>query len=153
MRIRDILSGLKVKDIAGADQWHIIIVSAQTAIIDAAHILTKKKIGLLVVCDDKGGLVGVLSERDVVHAIAAHGKDAVDMTVDAFMTRDVEVCSLEDPPYKVMSRMSAGGFRHMPVMEGQTLKGVISSRDIIKYYADSGSSDQLVKLLKEVSWV
>jgi CBS domain-containing protein len=153
MQIRDILRGLKVKDIAGADQWHIITASPKTTIIDAARLLTKNKIGALVVCDDKGELVGVLSERDVVHAIAAEGKDAVGIGIDAFMTRKVETCSLEDPPHKVMGRMSVGGFRHMPVMEGKTLKGVISSKDIVKHYVESDDPDQLAKLLKSVSWV
>lgn len=153
MRIRDIFSGLKVKDIAGADQMHVVTVSLKTTVIEATRTLSKKKIGILIVFDDKGELVGVLSERDVVHAIAAHGKEAVSMSVDGFMTRKVETCSLSDPPHRVIRRMSLGNFRHMPVMEGKVLKGVISSKDIVKYYVESGNSEQLAHVLKGFSWV
>lgn len=153
MRIRDILSGLKVKDIAGADQVHVITVSPKTALADAARTLSEKKIGILVVCDDKGALLGVLSERDIVRAIATNGKKAVGMSVDSFMTRKVETCSLSDPPHRVMRRMSFGNFRHMPVMDGQVLKGIISSKDIIKHYVESGRPEQVAHVLKGFPWV
>lgn len=152
MRIRDILSGLKVKDIAGADQMHVVTAFSKTTVIDATRKLNEKKIGILVVCDDKGELVGVLSERDVVYAIATHGKEAVSMSIAGFMTRKVETCSLEDPPHRVLRRMSFGNFRHMPVMEGKVLKGIISSKDIVKYYVESGSPEQIAHVLKGFSW-
>jgi len=153
MRIRDILSGLKVKDIAGADQTHVVTVTPEESLADAARTLSEKKIGVLVVCDDRGQLVGVLSERDIVRAVAAYGKDAVGKSVDAFMTRKVETCSLSDPPHRVIRRMSLGNFRHMPVMEGKAIKGLISSKDIVKYYVESGNPEQLAHLLKGFSWV
>lgn len=153
MRIRDILSGLKVEDIAGADQSHVVTTSPGTAIIDAARILSQHEIGLLVVCDENGALVGVLSERDVVRAIAVHGADVVGKSVDAFMTRTVETCSMSDPPHRVMRSMSVGGFRHMPVMEGNVLKGVISSKDIVRHYVETAGADQLAHFLKGFSWV
>lgn len=153
MRIRDVLSGIEVRDIAGADQTHVITVSPKTAVADAARSLNANKIGILVVCDDKGRLLGVLSERDIVRAIANHGEDAVGMSIDNFMTRSVEACSLSDPPHRVMRRMSIGGFRHMPVMEGKVLKGVISSKDIVKHYVESAGTEQLAHLLKGFSWV
>ena len=153
MRIRDILSGLKVEDIAGADQVHVVTVSPKTSLADAASTLSEKKIGILVVCDDKGGLLGVLSERDIVRAIAAHGKKAVGMSIDSFMTQKVETCTLSDPPHRVMCRMSFGNFRHMPVMDGKVLKGIISSKDIVKYYVESGKPEQIAQVLKGFSWV
>jgi CBS domain-containing protein len=153
MRIRDILSGLKVEDIAGAGQAGVVTVSPTTTVAEAARTLSDKKIGIVVVCDDKGGLLGVLSERDVVRAIAAHGNQAVAMRVDAFMTKKVEICALSDPPHRIMRRMSLGNFRHMPVMEGDELKGVISSKDIVKHYVESGNPEELAHLLKGFSWV
>lgn len=153
MRIRDILSGLKVKDIAGADQTHVITVLPQTTVGDAARTLSEKKIGLLVVCDDKGKLLGVLSERDIVRAVASHDNKAVTMSIDGFMTKKVETCTLADPPHRIMRRMSLGNFRHMPVMEGDELKGVISSKDIVKHYVESGNPAELTHLLKGFSWV
>jgi CBS domain-containing protein len=153
MQIRDIFSGRKIKDIAGADQTQVVTVSRKTKLADATRTLSEKKIGILVVCDDKGELLGVLSERDVVRAVAAHGNDSVGMSVDAFMTKKVETCSLSDPPHRVIRRMSFGNFRHMPVMEGDELKGVISSKDIVKYYVESAKPEQLAHLLKGFSWV
>jgi len=153
MRIRDILSGLKIKDIAGADRTQVVTVAPKTTVGEAAQTLSKNKIGMLVVCDDNGALVGVFSERDIVRTISAHGKDAVGKTVDAFMTKKVETCALSDPPHRALRRMSFGNFRHMPVMEGKTLMGVISSKDIVKYYVESGSPEQLAHLMKGFSWV
>ncbi len=153
MRIRDILSGLTVKDIAGADQAHVVSISPKTTVAEAARRLSEKKIGVLVVCDDKGGLVGVFSERDCVRAVAAHGADVVGKSVDLFMTRKVETCALDDPPHRVIRRMSFGNFRHMPVMDGDALMGVISSKDIVRHYVESGNPDQISHLLKGFSWV
>jgi CBS domain-containing protein len=153
MLVRDILSGLKVKDIAGADQTRVVTVSPKTKIADAARTLSEKKIGILVICDNEGGLLGVLSERDIVRAIAVDGKDVLGKSIDAFMTRKVETCSPSDPPHRALRRMSFGNFRHMPVMEGKELMGVISSKDIVRHYVESANPEQVVHLLKGFSWV
>lgn len=153
MLIKDILSGLKVQDLAGADKAGVVTTPPDTKVGDAARILAEKKIGLVVVIDGDGGMAGVLSERDIVGGIAAHGAGVCEMPVDALMTRNVETCGLDDPPHEVMARMSAGNFRHMPVMDGDELVGIISSKDIARHYAENASPDEQAALMKTLTWV
>lgn len=153
MQISDILKGVKVEDLAGADEDNIITVSLETPVRDAARLQMENQIGIVVVLDDNGGVAGVLSERDIVHAIAAHGGEVPAMTAEALMTKDVQTCSLDDPPHEVMGRMSTGKFRHMPVVEGGVLKGIISSRDIMNHYSQNASLEDQVELMKNMTWV
>ncbi len=152
MLIKDILTGLKVEDLAGADHASLITVPTDFPVVKAAQKQKENKIGMVVVCDAEGRLAGVLSERDIVHGLAQHGGNVLDMTVESLMTKDVETCSPDDPPHEIMARMNAGGFRHMPVVEGDTLKGIISSRDIVQHYVENGSADEQAELMKSLPW-
>ena len=131
----------------------LVAVLTDSPVIEAAQKQKENKIGMVVVCDAEGRLAGVLSERDVVHGLAEHGGNLLDITVESLMTKDVETCSLDDPPHAIMARMSTGGFRHMPVVEGDTLKGIISSRDIIQHYFKNASADEQAELMKNLTWV
>ncbi len=153
MQISDILKGVKVGDLAGADEDNVITVSPDTPARDAARLQMENTIGIVVVVDDNGGVAGVLSERDIVHAIADHGEEVLAMTAESLMTKDVQTCSLDDPPHEVIGRMSAGNFRHMPVVEGGVLKGIISSRDIMNHYAKNASLEDQAELMKNMTWV
>jgi len=154
MLIKDILSGLKVRDLAGADITDLVTAAPGSSIHEAAGKLKENKIGALLVCDADGRLVGVLSERDIVHGVAAaEGDSVLGMSVEALMTRDVVTCEIGDPPHEVMARMSAGGFRHMPVMEGGELRGIISSRDILKHYVENANPDEQATLMRSLTWV
>lgn len=153
MLIKDILKGLKIQDIAGADKAGVITAAPDTKAGEAARVLADKKIGLVVVVDGGGRIAGVLSERDIVRGIAAHGAGACEMPVDALMTRNVETCGLDDSPQAVMGRMSAGNFRHMPVMEGDDLVGIVSSKDIARHYAKNAGPDERAALMEALTWV
>ncbi len=153
MLIKDILTGLKVEDLAGADRAGLVTVLPDSPVVEAAKKQKENKIGMVVVCDAEGRLAGVLSERDVVHGLAEHGEKVADMAVGSLMTKDVKTCSLGDPPHEIMAKMNAGGFRHMPVVDGDTLKGIISSRDIIRHYMENCSPDEQAELMKNLTWV
>ena len=153
MRISDILKGVKVEDIAGADEANVITVSPETLVRDAARLQMENQIGVVIVVDDNGGVAGVLSERDIVHAIAAHGEEVPAMTAGALMTKDVQTCTLDDPPHEVMGRMSTGKFRHMPVVEGGVLKGIISSRDSMSHYSETASIQDQAEPFNNINWV
>ncbi len=79
--------------------------------------LKKYKIGLLVVCKGEGEVVSVLSERDLVGAVADGGAQIFGMKVDALMTRDPITCDMDDSPYGILHTMNREGFRHMPVLK------------------------------------
>ena len=83
------------------------------------------------VVDGGGGIVGMISERDLVRGVVESGGDIVDKTVRELMTADVVACKSSDLLGDIKSMMSEGRFRHMPVIEEGELVGVISIRDIV----------------------
>lgn len=95
--------------------------------------LAEKRIGALVVCDDRDRVVGIISERDLVHAVAREGERVLSWPVDSVMTSKVVTCSENETVNDVMEKMTAGRFRHMPVVERGVLSGVISIGDVVKH--------------------
>ncbi len=105
----------------------------EMTVADIVNTLTEKSIGALVVCDPKGKTMGIISERDLVHAMAEHGAAVLSKTVGELMTPDVVSCSPEDDLKHVMEMMTVRRFRHMPVMVDGELKGLVSIGDVVKY--------------------
>ena len=102
----------------------------------AATLLATHRIGALVIRGAGGRLAGILSERDIVRALAGAGAAALDMPVGQAMTRDVETCGEDDNVASIMERMTAGKFRHMPVLRNGKLAGLISIGDVVKQRVD-----------------
>jgi CBS domain-containing protein len=102
----------------------------------AAKLLVKHRIGALVIRGAGGRLSGILSERDIVRALSAQGAAALDLPVGQKMTRDVENCGEDDTCASIMERMTAGKFRHMPVLRNGKLAGLISIGDVVKQRVD-----------------
>jgi CBS domain-containing protein len=94
--------------------------------------LYAERIGALVVLDRWGKLVGMFSERDVIHALAQHGAAALNFEVHELMTPDVTTCTPEDRVDGVMGVMTAHRVRHLPVMEQGQLVGLVSMGDLVK---------------------
>jgi CBS domain-containing protein len=115
------------------------VVSIDTAadLAAAAKLLTKHSIGVLVVLDVDGRLVGILSERDIVRAMSENGIAALQLPVAEVMTRSVSTCDVNDAISSVMERMTKGKFRHMPVLENGRLAGIVSNRDLLKLHLDT----------------
>jgi CBS domain-containing protein len=97
-----------------------------------SDLLALKKIGAVVVSGNGTDVAGIVSERDVVQAIARHGAKALDRSIEEIMTRDVATCRLTDSSYELMEVMTRGRFRHVPVVDGGTLVGIVSIGDIVK---------------------
>lgn len=99
---------------------------------EAAKILKAKRIGALVLLDETGGLAGIISERDIVCCLAECGAQTAERSVCDFMTRDVATARLSDSLEKLMEIMTEGRFRHLPVVEGDELIGIVSIGDVVK---------------------
>ena len=124
MQVRHILKE-KGRDIVG--------VSGGTTLVEAARSLAQKKIGALIVQNRDGSLAGIISERDLVRAIADRGASALSDPVDRYMTRAVATCTECDSIDAIMESMTRGRFRHMPVLdENERLCGLISIGDVVK---------------------
>ncbi len=118
------------------------IVSAvpESTIAEIIATLTERRIGALLVLDSDH-LAGIVSERDVVQCLARHGAAALDMTASQVMTRHLQIASLNTSVGEAMAMMTAGRFRHLPVMDGRHLIGIISIGDVVKARLDEQASE------------
>jgi CBS domain-containing protein len=124
MQVRHILHG------KGRD---VVAITTTATIADAAKLLTDMKIGALVVKDKGGKLCGIISERDLVHAIAEGGAAALSEQVGDHMTPAPQTCVETDTVEIVMEVMTRGRFRHVPVLDDNNrLCGMISIGDVVK---------------------
>ena len=100
---------------------------------DAAAIMSDRRIGTMVISDDDGITpTGILSERDIVREIGRQGPECLSKTVGEVMTRDPVTCTPADSSDAVLTRMTEGRFRHLPVMEDGRMIGLISIGDVVK---------------------
>ncbi|MDP7667734.1 MAG: CBS domain-containing protein [Rhodospirillales bacterium] len=120
----------------------IVTANADTLLEAAAKLLTNKKIGVVLVCDENRKIVGLLSERDIIKAVGEHGGDAAGMKVNAFMSQRLKTCSPQDHPYDVVRTMHDEQFRHMPVVESGNLKGLVSIGDLLTFLLDEAEIDE-----------
>ena len=121
----------------------VCTIQPAASIADATKSLARHGIGALVVVNDKGQTVGIVSERDIVRAVSAMGTAALETPVAEVMTRKVTICSRRDKVVDLMRRMTEGKFRHVPVIEEGQLVGIVSIGDVVK--------SRLEKLEKESS--
>jgi CBS domain-containing protein len=109
----------------------VVTVTPNTTMVDAAKVLSENRIGLLMVVGDEGKFVGVLSERDIVKAVAG-GADLIHgMTVDEIAVKKVVACRPQTTVSDVFRTMSTRGFRHMPVIHEGKVVGVVSLTDVL----------------------
>lgn len=90
-------------------------------------------VGAVLVCDEKGAIKGIVSERDVVRALATHGTRLLTMKVTEVMTRNVRTCTPDETVAHAMSQMTAGRYRHLPVLDRGKLVGMVSIGDLVKH--------------------
>ncbi|MGL5008524.1 MAG: CBS domain-containing protein [Paracoccaceae bacterium] len=110
----------------------VITVAPGSTVGEAAEVLSQKRIGAVIVSADGAKLAGILSERDIVRELGRRGAACLGDTVETLMTRDVVHCTPHDRTNDVLQRMTDGRFRHMPVMEGDRMVGLISIGDVVK---------------------
>jgi CBS domain-containing protein len=121
-----------VKNILGEKGREVISISCDATLSEAARLLARRRIGAIVVRDEQGALAGILSERDVVRAVAEESVSALAHPVSAYMTRAVATCSESDTIEDLMEMMTVGRFRHLPVVENDVITGMISIGDVVK---------------------
>ena len=122
----------------------VTTVLPHTTMREVVDVLAAKHIGALVITDPDGAMVGIVSERDVVRALANHGEGAMAAEVSRFMTRDVVTATEDESVIRVAQKMSTGRFRHMPVIAGGRLIGLVSTGDAIKYRLEEMEAEQSV---------
>jgi CBS domain-containing protein len=123
---------MNVKTILAVKGSDIVGIEPNADLAAAAQLLSKHRIGVLVIRGAGGRLAGILSERDIVRALAEHGSNALSIQVAKVMTRNVITCGEDDTIASLMEKMTAGKFRHVPVVTGSELVGLVSIGDVVK---------------------
>src|SRR3989454_5028675 len=108
----------------------------RTSIARSARLLRDKHIGALVVSEDGTGVLGITPERDIVHGLADRGPSLLDLPVSLVMTRTPVTCTPDDDIQTVMSQMTRLRLRHLPVVVGGRLQGIVSIGDVVKHRLD-----------------
>ena len=123
---------MKVESILEAKGRDIRTIPSDTKVAEAARMLKEHRIGALVVSDDGSTAAGILSERDIVHAMVDHGAAVQDLPVSDLMTREVITCAPDDAIVDLMTQMTERRIRHLPVVEDGVLCGMVSIGDVVK---------------------
>ncbi len=110
----------------------VLAIPPDASLAEAAKVLTKHHIGALIVHGPDGLLAGVISERDIVRTLAEEGPIALGLPVDACMTHDVATCEENDTIEEIMETMTRCRFRHMPVIDNDSIVGIVSIGDVVK---------------------
>jgi CBS domain-containing protein len=124
---------MTVKAILDRKGHDIVAIEPSATLAAAAKLLAERRIGAVLVLGIEERVAGILSERDIVRALAERGAAILEERVDHVMTRKVFTCTESDTVGQVMEQMTAGKFRHVPVVEEGKLIGIISIGDVVKY--------------------
>jgi CBS domain-containing protein len=137
---------MTVKTILSRKGDDVVTIEPTATLGDAVKMLDMHRIGAVVITGANQQILGILSERDVVRTLShnvrvAGGCQLCDEPVEKVMTREVATCKQTDTVYELMERMTAGKFRHVPVVESGRLVGIISIGDVVKYRLDEMASE------------
>ena len=121
-----------VSDILSQKGGLVFTVTPGTSVAQLAQQLSARRIGSVLVLDGEGSVAGIVSERDLVRALASHGAKAMELEARQVMTRDVVTCDPDDSIDQVMQTMTQGRFRHLPVVRHGELLGLVSIGDVVK---------------------
>ena len=128
---------MSLKTILAAKGSDVVSIEPTADLAAAAKLLSTRHIGVLTVLDTDERLAGILSERDIVRAMAETGTTVLRVPVWEVMTRNVSTCDVNDSIGDVIDRMTKGKFRHMPVLDKDRLVGLISIGDVLKWHLET----------------
>lgn len=110
----------------------VFTIGPNATVAEAASLLDARKVGAMVVVADDRSVVGIVSERDIVRVLAREGGAALGRPVSSCMSRQVLVAALDDRIDEMLERMTDRRIRHLPVMQGDRLAGIVSIGDLVK---------------------
>ncbi len=123
---------MQVSEILAAKGDRVISVASAASVQDVASTLRREGIGAAIVKSESKDMAGIISERDIVASVAEHGPAALDMHAADLMNRSVITCTPESSTQEIMEQMMMGQIRHLPVVEGDALVGMISVGDVVR---------------------
>ncbi len=123
---------MELSEIIASREGKVITVGTGKTIADVTRTLAVEGLGAVVVTDDDGKLAWIISERDIVRALNERGAGVQELGVGELMTRSVITCTPENSIEEVMELMTSHQIRHLPVVDGDALLGVVSILDVVK---------------------
>ena len=127
---------MRVSDLLAVKGREVATIPQERTVADALAVLRERGIGAIVVTSSLAPLSGILSERDIVRALAANGAAALDMTVSELMSTTVTTCTEETSVDELMALMTERRIRHVPVVVDAALVGLVSIGDVVKARVD-----------------
>lgn len=122
---------MQVADIIQQKGDRIVSIGPGAIIREAARTLQDERVGAALICAEDGKMLGIVSERDIVHGVARHGGEATEMPVSDIMTGTVITCSPETDTEELMQRMLESRVRHLPVLRDGSPVAMISIGDVV----------------------
>jgi CBS domain-containing protein len=126
---------MNIKGILATKSRLVFTIRPQQTVAEAVDLLAKQNIGALVVTNAEGKIVGIITERDIIRQ-AAKSQSIFAQKVSDIMTRGVIVGLLEDDAMSVAHTMTERRFRHIPILDGEELIGIVSIGDLVKAQRD-----------------
>lgn len=124
---------MNVAHVLGNKGHQVVSVQPHRTLAETTRMLAEKRIGAVVVMGAAEELLGILSERDIVRALGTDGAAALDLPVSKIMTAKVVTCRSQTSVDELMEIMTAGRFRHVPVVEDGRVIGIVSIGDVVKH--------------------
>jgi CBS domain-containing protein len=123
---------MKIGDVLKRKGSGVVTMRSDSTIDTVVRRMRLERIGAVIISSDGKSVIGILSERDILHALAEHGTALLALKAEDLMTREVVTCSLEDTLQSVMVKMTQRRIRHLPVVEQGQLAGIVSIGDAVK---------------------
>lgn len=140
---------MKIRSLLAAKDGGVETIRPDQDLVTASQLLRNKGVGALIVTRDGGQLHGLLSERDVVMALAERGALVSSARVADVMRRDVRTCHPDDDLVEVSARITSSRQRHMPVVESGRVVGVVSVGDIVRHRLEEAELE--TRVLRDVA--
>jgi CBS domain-containing protein len=123
---------MKIGDVLKRKGSEVVTMRPDSTIDTVVRRMRLERIGAVIISPDGKSVIGILSERDILHALAEHGTALLALKAEDLMTREVVTCSREDTLQSVMVKMTQRRIRHLPVVEQGQLAGIVSIGDAVK---------------------
>ena len=127
---------MKIGDVLKRKGSEVVTMRPDSTIDTVVRRMRLERIGAVIISPDGKSVIGILSERDILHALAEHGTALLALKAEDLMTREVVTCSREDTLQSVMVKMTQRRIRHLPVVEQGQLAGIVSIGDAVKSWLE-----------------
>lgn len=133
---------MHIEDIVRFKDNGTVTIGPDARVAEAAGIMAERYLGMIVVCSQDGQVIGVISERDIIRAVAQDSRNVSDLEVSQLITKNPITCALEDDIRDVFAIMQKQRFRHMPVIQHGKLAGMVSAGDILKFLDEESEMEK-----------